>query len=244
MENNFEKLFVNQIDTLEEEIQNIKKISNLFAETIKNKGIIHMAALENDKEFLMELCYRAGGLVPFHKIDYLNLVLKNKISYLQYLSMFKCYDHSFTQLLLNMYNIQKNDIFIVIYNGKYSEIIAGLIIELKKRNYKIVLLSSFQLLEEMTSRENVFSLALDKIDYFIDNHIKDNLNMNYDILVDDRKMLQTITNNIIAQMITLETYNSLKELNYPVHVFLSENVPNSDEYNLEITKDYDGRWNS
>ena len=229
----------------ENERSQILNVSSVFAETIKNEGIIHLAALENDKEFLMELYYRAGGLVPFHKVYYLNLFLKNKISYKEYLSIFVHYNHKYTQMLLNMYNIKQNDIFVIVYNGKYDELIEGLIYEIHERNLRIVLISSHELIKKACLIKNSsFANALNKIDYLLDNHVEDKRYYLNNKFYNVRPQIQTIINNVIAQLITVQTYSILKSSEYPTEVFLSENIPNSDEHNYEITKKYEGRWNS
>ena len=224
------------LEIQDEENKTIKKVSKMFANAIVDGGIIHLAALENDKAFLNELYYRAGGLVPFHKVDYLNLVVKGKRTYLEYQEFLKKYNHEFSKEMLDMYNIKANDIFLLVYNGKYEEILSGLTAEVIERGCKVVLLAASELIEQRWEKNDYFSKALKYMSYCINNHMS--------VKEYEEYRCQNVINCVIAQMITIELYQSLKDKRSLVNVFLSENIPGSDLHNKEIVRHYAGRWNS
>jgi uncharacterized phosphosugar-binding protein len=56
--------------------------------------------------------------------------------------------------------------------------------------------------------------------------------------------LNTICGNVLAQMITAETYRYLKNHDMACPVLLSVNVKGADAYNRKISDQYIGRWNS
>ena len=54
----------------------------------------------------------------------------------------------------------------------------------------------------------------------------------------------TITGNVIAQMLTAETYRYLTENGHESPVLLSANLKGADVHNRRLSDKYAGRWNS
>lgn len=49
-------------------MNDISIIANEFVDTIINKGVVQLFGLNKHEQFVQEIYYRSGGLVPFHKI--------------------------------------------------------------------------------------------------------------------------------------------------------------------------------
>ena len=90
------------------------------------------------------------------------------------------------------------------------------------------------------SKDNLVDVA----DLVIDNHAKAS-----DALIDvdgvhKMNQVSTITGNIIAQMLTAETYHYLTDAGVECPVLLSANVKGADKHNRALSDKYLGRWNS
>src|SRR5947207_854322 len=63
-----DRLLATQSDT-------IRQAARLLAKRIENNGVIHTYGTGHSRAFAMELVHRAGGLVPFSRIDLEDLAL-------------------------------------------------------------------------------------------------------------------------------------------------------------------------
>ena len=84
----------------------------------------------------------------------------------------------------------------------------------------------------------------DYADLILDTHAEVN-----DVILevaDGHKMnhVGTINGNVIAQMLTAETYRYLTENGYECPVLLSANLKGADVHNRRLSDKYAGRWNS
>ncbi len=56
--------------------------------------------------------------------------------------------------------------------------------------------------------------------------------------------IATLCGNVVAQMLTAETYRYLKESGKECPVLLSANIEGADVHNRSLSSKYEGRWNS
>lgn len=98
----------------------IDNISKLFVDTIKNGGVIQMIGTSYNGQFAQELFYRAGGLVPFHKIDLLN--------------------NETLESIYDRYKLDDRDLFLFISDKVDENILIELSKYLKNNNQKIITL--------------------------------------------------------------------------------------------------------
>lgn len=113
----FDDIKYSLINYSNKRINDINLIANEFVNTIINNGVIQLFGLDKHEQFVQEIYYRSGGLVPFHKI--VDLDINN---------------------LENNYKIDVNDsFFLVSENGMEKEIVE-LAEYAKKNNHKVMLL--------------------------------------------------------------------------------------------------------
>ena len=76
----FEKV-IEVIDKVSEaERENIYKAAQMMGDCMDENGVVQLFGLGHGLEFSMELGYRAGGLMPFHKVQTRDLALRGVIS--------------------------------------------------------------------------------------------------------------------------------------------------------------------
>lgn len=222
----------------------IKQAAVMFAECFEKNGLVQLFGVRHGMELSMELGYRAGGLMPFHQIKVSDLVLKGMISE-EYAATEEIYhDPRIVEMLLHMYNIDKNDLFMITDFSGVDGIAIECALRAREHGHKVIAVINKK---EEAARESrhVSGKKLSEVaDLVIDNcgecpdtvvEIEPGVKMN---------QLNTFSGNIIAQMITAETYKYLTEQGRDCPVLLSANVAGADKHNRAISDKYVGRWNS
>lgn len=221
----------------------IHQTAKMMGDCMLENGIVQLFGLGAGRAFSMELGYRAGGLMPFHQINMGDLLLRGVITP-EVANDPRFEDNSaIAEKLWNMYNIHEKDMFILISNAGNKEVIVEFAHMVKARGHKLVVVTSKEeaKLAKTThkSGKNLMELA----DIVIDNCA------GYpDTVIDMQGLhinqISTVTGNVIAQMLTAETYRYLTGLGQDCPVLLSANVKGADVHNREISDKYIGRWNS
>ena len=222
----------------------IRQAAVMFAECFDNNGLVQLFGLRHGLEFSMELGYRAGGLMPFHQIKVSDLVLKGMISE-EYASTEEVFhDLEIVETLLNMYNIDSHDLFMIADFSGVDGIAVECALKAREHGHKVIAVVNKK---EEAAKESyhasgkklseVADLVIDNCGEYPDTvvEIAPGIKMN---------QLNTFAGNIIAQMITAETYRYLTEQGKDCPVLLSANVAGADKHNRAISDKYAGRWNS
>ena len=76
----FEKIIEVIDEVSEAERENIYKAAQMMGDCMDENGVVQLFGLGHGLEFSMELGYRAGGLMPFHKVQTRDLALREVIS--------------------------------------------------------------------------------------------------------------------------------------------------------------------
>ena len=133
------------VDVLEgKEMDNIRKASEVCAETIAQGGVVHVFGSGHSVGFGMELAGRPGSLVPFHTIVTSDFVLHGKVS----LAEFKDPDNIFERRadiadrLYDLYDIRPQDSFIIISNSGINGVVIDFAIKAKQEGQKVIVVTS------------------------------------------------------------------------------------------------------
>lgn len=246
--NNIKKYFdvvQDYLDLIERSSEDtVRKAAEMFIECFEQDGLVQLFGIKHGLEFSMELGYRAGGLMPFHRIVPADLVLKGIISQDQLDDPAAYDDPELTHKLLANYNIHPSDLFLIIDSGGGTAVAVEAALIGKKEGRKVIAVVNMN--EEKVTESthpsgknliDVADLVIDTYAPYPDTVIE---------LPDGQMMCQvsTICGNIIAQMITGEAYRLLTEQGKDCPVLLSANVKGADVHNRAISDKYEGRWNS
>lgn len=99
-------------------LENINKACEIFKETILKDGVIQMLGVGKLEEFSQELYYRAGGLVPFHKMSLL--------------------EASSLKELESLYKLDDRDAYLLISESGDEDVLLSLAKKVKDNNQKLV----------------------------------------------------------------------------------------------------------
>ena len=232
------------VDVLEgKEMDNIRKASEVCAETIAQGGVVHGFGSGHSVGFGMELAGRPGSLVPFHTIVTSDFVLHGKVS----LAEFKDPDNIFERRadiadrLYDLYDIRPQDSFIIISNSGINGVVIDFAIKAKQEGHKVIVVTSWQHTSAEASRHPSGKKLYEMGDVVIDN-----CGPQGDALIETGKIekicsISSITGAFIAQSITTETCRLLSERGVELPLLLSEDSEENRRHNAELRQKYVGR---
>ena len=232
------------VDVLEgKEMDNIRKASEVCAETIAQNGVVHVFGSGHSVGFGMELAGRPGSLVPFHTIVTSDFVLHGKVS----LEEFKDPDNIFERRadiadrLYDLYDIRPQDSFIIISNSGINGVVIDFAIKAKQEGHKVIVVTSWQHTSAEASRHPSGKKLYEMGDVVIDN-----CGPQGDALIETGKIekicsISSITGAFIAQSITTETCRLLSERGVELPLLLSEDSEENRRHNAELRQKYAGR---
>lgn len=241
--NMFFKVAYEVIEKLENtQMDKIIKAGNLLSDCIKNKGVIHIFGTGHSKAFAMEMVYRAGGLVPTHRITLDDLALSNLIPREDLFSPEIERDPENARKLWSLYRIEAQDAFIIVSNSGRNGTIVEFASMVKEKAMPLVVVTSLEHTKSIKSRHESGKNLYEFADIAIDNcgPMGDAL-LEIEGLSMKVCSISSITGGFIAQGLTAEIIRNLKESGITPPVFISANVDNGDEHNNSLRAKYEGR---
>ncbi len=230
--------------TKESQRENILAAAKMMGDCMEENGLVQLFGLNHGRAFAMELGYRAGGLMPFHQFNVVDLVMRGVISEDEFHQPDFDDNTEMAHKLWDLYNIVPSDMFILVSFAGNEGIMVETALKAKEAGHKIIAVVSKKLADKAVSRHPSGKKLTDLADLVIDNCADE-----CDALLDVdgvHKMTQiaTISGNVIAQMITAETYHYLTAQGKECPILLSVNVKGADVHNKEMSDQYLGRWDS
>ena len=240
----FEKTIAIIDNVAELERETIYNAAKVMGDCMIDNGIVHLFGLNHGKEFAMELGYRAGGLMPFHRVDVNDLALRGVIQESELSAKDFSENPEMAHKLFNLYRVEKEDMFIVVSDNGCEPIVVEFAKLVKEKGHKVIAVVSQNLVDVTDARHSSNQKLTDIADIVLNTHsnVKDAI-----IDIDGtHKMNQVnaIVGNVIAQMLTAEIYRYLTEKELDCPVLLSVNVVGADAHNKKLSSKYEGRWNS
>ncbi len=245
---NFDLFYHSAMTELEtvkhQECEHVKQAAKMFAACMADNGIIQLVGVDHGRSLAMELGYRAGGLMPFHQFNAKDLALRGILTKEDIQPAHFNSDPSYAQKWIDLYKIEQADMFLLTSRTGSEPVLVELAKIVKQHGHKIIAVLSVKAKEAVQKMDpkadNIGNYAQLVIDTCTDAE---------DTVVDvdgthKAGQLNTICGNVLAQMITAETYCYLKNYDMACPVLLSVNVKGADAYNRKISDQYIGRWNS
>lgn len=234
-----EKILENLKDT---QVDNIVKAAKLLTESMLNNGVVHIFGTGHSKCFAMELSNRAGGLVPMHRITLDDLALNGVIKGVDLKDPTLERRPEIAHKLWDMYQIEKEDAFIIVSNSGRNGSIVEFASMVKEKGMPLVVVTSMEHTKSVDSRH-----PSGKNLYEFGDVVIDNCGPKGDALIPmegiDMKAcsISSITGGFIAQAITAEIIKGYLEKDLTPPILISFNVDGSDEHNENLFKRYEGR---
>ncbi|WP_432666974.1 SIS domain-containing protein [Wukongibacter baidiensis] len=224
------------------QVENIEKAAKMLTERMLNNGVVHIFGTGHSKCFAMELVNRAGGLVPMNKIVLDDLALKGIIPSVDLKDPSFERNPNNARKLWELYNIQKNDAFIIVSNSGRNGSIVEFASIVKEKAMPLIVVTSMEHTRSIDSRHPSGKKLYELGDVVIDNcgPVGDAL-----MPVADMKIkacsISSITGAFIAQALTAEIVKGYLEKGETPPILISYNVDNADEHNDKLLKKYEGR---
>lgn len=228
----------------EKERKNIEAAAKMMGECMNENGVVQLFGLGHGKEFAMELGYRAGGLMPFHKVETRDLALRGVVSEDELNAPEFAHNPENAHKLLGLYRIEKEDMYILVGDSGTEAILVETALVAKSEGKKVIAVVSKKLAEMKESTHPTGKKLTDLADLVIDTHADASDAVLSIDGVHKMNHTGTIIGNVIAQMITAETYRYLTENEHECPVLLSANLKGADVHNKRLSDKYAGRWNS
>ena len=227
----------------EKEHENIEAAAKLCSHAIENNGVIQVFGSGHSIGFGMEMHSRIGDLVPIHQMDTHDFVLKGKTTYEDFKDQNNIFERrpGIADKLYDLYNVGKEDVFIIISNSGINGVVIDLAITAKERGHKLIVVTSWKHTLAEGSRHPSGKKLYEFADVVIDN-----CGPQGDALLDTEKnericSVSSITGALIAQSIGTETVKNLLSKNIVPPVLWDETVEGGKEHNEKIRKYYEGR---
>jgi len=229
---------------IEKEHDKLVMAAQLFKQCMDNNGVVQLFGVKHGLGFAMELGYRAGGLMPFHKMNINDLVMKGKMTQQRYEEADVYDDLQVAHTLVESYNIYDEDMYAIASETGCEGIVVEVALMAKAKGQKVLAVINKRAADASESHhpsgkklEDVADLVIDTLAPYPD--------VNVEVEEGVRSgALNTINGNIIAQCITVETYNLYQQAHEDCPILLSANLAGADVHNKAISDKYEGRWNS
>ena len=225
------------------EMGNIKKAAAVCADSIANDGVIHVFGSGHSVGFGLEMTGRPGSLIPVHPIQSDDFVMKGKFDYATFRSQDVVFERrpGIADQLYNLYNIHKNDCFIIISNSGINGLVIDMAITAKNNGHKVIVVTSW----EHTNSEASRHPSGRKL-YQLGDVVIDNCGPCGDALLETGNIekicsVSSITGAFIAQSIEIETVNLLSAEGKKIPLLQDESIPGYQEHNSRLLKHYEGR---
>ncbi|BES66817.1 sugar isomerase domain-containing protein [Gottschalkiaceae bacterium SANA] len=236
-EERVEKLVTSQWDAI---IETGKEL----ARVIEEDGVIHIFGTGHSECFAMELVFRAGGLVPMHRMSIQDLALRGKLDPEKLKDPMIERTPEIAHQLWDLYRVEPKDAFILVSNSGINPTIMELATIIKAKGHRLIVVTSMEHSQAQESRHESGKKLYEMTPWVIDNCGPEG-----DALIEVGNgikvcSISSITGAYIAQMLTAEIFKDLKQTGSTPPILISANVNGADVHNDQVCARYDGRWNA
>ncbi|MDX8360826.1 SIS domain-containing protein [Cytobacillus sp. IB215316] len=218
--------------------QTLTNAASILANTLEKEGIIHIFGCGHSHIISEEIFYRAGGLACVNPILIEDLMLFKgpvRSSMLERVN-------NFIEVNLEKYQIQENDVFIVVSTSGINPVPIDAALYAKSKGAQVIALTSLDFSKHVKSRHIDQKRLHEVVDLVIDNYTP----IGDAVMTDDRLQqpfgpTSTIINTAIINSVIVETINILLKKNIKPPIFLSGNVQGSDIHNQDLINQYKDR---
>jgi len=218
----------------------IHRAASIFADAIDRGGVVHAYGTGHSKAFAMELANRAGGLVPMHRLDSVDLILAGWPAE-EVLSPEFELDPAVGPALFGCYQIESDDVFIIASNSGVNPSIVGMALDVKEHNHPLVAVTSLEHSRQVPSLDSSGKKLYELADVVIDN-----CGPLGDALLElpgggKACSISSLAGALIGQMLTAETIGILLARGHQPPILISANVPGGREADEKLRQQYAGR---
>jgi len=206
----------------------------LLADSLEAGGVIQAFGTGHSEAFAMEIAGRAGGLIATNRIPLRALVLRGgkELSALGGAELER--DNNVARDLLALYQIEKNDVFMIASNSGVNGSIVGVALAAKERGHKVIAVTSLEHTARVKPKHPSGKRLSEVADFTIDNlapYGDATLELEGGIGVG---AVSSITAAFIAQRITIGVAETIRQRGKTPPVYISANIPEGDKHNRAL----------
>lgn len=235
----FETSVIELLDTLyDTQKDNMEKMAETMAECIMQGGVIHVFGSGHSVGMGIDIKNRLGSLVPIHIMETNDFVLRGGVSIEEFKDKTNIFERrpDVAERLYDLYNIKKEDVFIVISNSGINGLVIDIASLAKKNGHKVIIITSMK----HTLAENSRHPSGKKL-YEFGDIVIDNCGPHGDALLETGgkaklTAVSSISNDMIAQAVAVRIIEILHEKGYELPI-----LTNDEKHNKELLEKYKDR---
>lgn len=218
------------IEVLEEtQCQNIHSAAELISESIRKGGILQAFGSGHSYAGAIEVCGRAGGLIP-------SKVIRDKAE-----GMYESVEGN-ARFLMRCVDIQANDVFILISNSGRNPMTIEMAEYIKNKGNKLIVVTALEVSKGSVSRHSSGKLLYEFADVVLDNQsICGDAALEIDGLEGRVCGTSSFSTCLLLQQTIYEAIKDMMEKGYEPPVYKSANIEGGREYNEVLEQSYADR---
>ena len=219
------------------QVEAIQEASKLLAACLQRGGIIHVFGAGHSRAFGMEMCGRAGGLVPMKLVALEDIAIAEGTAGINLTELERSPETA--HQLMDIHQVQDEDAFIIVSNSGRNGSAVELATICRDRGLPIVAVTSLKHSTNTDSRHSSGKKLYELADIVIDNCCPYG-----DVLLEIPNMEErtgsasSVVGGLIAQAITNEIILLAIERGELPPVYRSANLDGGDEHNRRIVERY------
>lgn len=231
-------------DLQEHELIHIQEAAQTCAESMANNGAVHIFGSGHSVGFGLELKGRPGSLVPFHMIETSDFVTRGLYSLEEFKDPNNIFERrpNISGKLYDLYDIRKEDSFIIISNSGINGLVIDLATTAKEKGHKVIIITSMEHTLAEPSRHPSGKKLYELGDIVIDNRGPQG-----DALLETGDIekvcsISSITGAVIAQSLTEYITKILVSKGITPPLLQGSHVEGYKEHNEALLNEYEPRW--
>ena len=217
--------------------EKLREGGRCIAEVLKKDGLIHVFGCGHSHMLAEDLFYRAGGLVNINAIFDSSVMLHEGAAKSSKIERM----HGMAQLLLDRYETQPGDILLISSNSGINPYPIEMALAGKNKGLKVIAITS-SAYASSASLHNSGKHLSQVCDLFIDNCVGKG---DASVVVTENEIkagpLSSFGTFFAAQEMIMEACEQLKQSGISPNIYLSGNLPGTDEHNTAYVRHYKKR---
>lgn len=209
--------------------ENIHAAALLISEAIRNGGILQAFGSGHSYAGAIEVCGRAGGLIP-------SKIIRDKAE-----GMYESVEGN-APFLMRCVDVRANDIFILISNSGRNPMTIEMADYIKKKGSKLIVVTALEVSRKSTSRHSSGKLLYEFADVVLDNQsVFGDAALEIEGL--DTRVCGTssFSTCLLLQQTIYEAVKDMTEKGYEAPVYKSANIDGGREFNNDLEEKYGDR---
>lgn len=215
---------VKELETTQSE--NVESAANIVADSVMNGGILQAFGSGHSFGSALEICSRAGGLIP-------SKCLREPAM--------GAYEHieGVGAHFLKKVDIDRRDVVVIISNSGRNPLPIEIALGAHKRGARVIAVTSVEASKKLKSRHSSGKNLYEIGDVVLDNRVPDgDAALHIDGMEANICGMSSISAAVLLQSVMYRACEIMVERGYLPPVYMSQNVDGGREYNERLTAEY------